>query len=77
MSKKFYNILGDKYMWRKHIIGIVVAAVILVVLVIKYISSTQNNYAENKKQLIIYVIGVVLIFAPLVVIWTHKFFSMH
>jgi len=50
------------------VVGVAVAVVILVVLAIKYISAAPNEKADIKKSAIVYVIGVVLLFAGVAVL---------
>ncbi len=44
------------------IIAIAVAVIFLIVLAIKYISSSPNDKAELKKNMIVYAVGAVLLF---------------
>ena len=44
-------------------IGAVIAAVMMVIIAIKYMTSAPNEKAEIKKYLIPYVVGAVLVFA--------------
>ena len=52
------NILGIA-----QIVGVGVATIMLVVLAIKYMSSSPSDKAEIKKHAVVYVVGAILIYA--------------
>ncbi len=55
--------IGGTMLGVAQVIGMAVAVIMLIVLAIKYISTSPNDKAEIKKYAVVYIVGAIVLFA--------------